>query len=403
MNKRIYLLLAALLSVLLFNAPASLGQNCTPLAAGCPSTDLSNAYLNSSNPNTITYDNMVSFFHSTIVRQANGKVYAWGQGIKRDSTDALVPQEINSANYPCLTGSVLRFTGASNGGVAQVVVLTTNGLFTWGARGNVLNSSLAAGGSCQKLTIGGKTDGLPAGVTASDVKMMYATFRMLTIVTCGGDVYTLGNASAAADAANYGDGSTVVANTVWHRVKTGTGPSDFLTGIVAVRGGAGSTSGSNQTLTSGAFMALKSDGTVWTWGRTSYLGDGSAATSRSYATQMTLPQEGGAPITPKTIMVKGGNNIINYYILSTAGGVYGLGDNTAGQLGNFNKTASNSWVRTQKSATAGDFLTDVKWISINQRDATLYGAVNAITANGTLYAWGDNSTRMLGGALPTPS
>ena len=37
-----------------------------------------NSYLNSVNPNTIEYDNLLSNFHSTVVREANGDVKTWG-------------------------------------------------------------------------------------------------------------------------------------------------------------------------------------------------------------------------------------------------------------------------------------------------------------------------------------
>ncbi|WP_124640796.1 hypothetical protein [Amniculibacterium aquaticum] len=38
----------------------------------------SNSYLNSVDPNTIEYDNLLSNFHSSLVREANGDVLTWG-------------------------------------------------------------------------------------------------------------------------------------------------------------------------------------------------------------------------------------------------------------------------------------------------------------------------------------
>ena len=50
-------------------------------AQNCVTGDCNpNTYLNSSDPNTIEYDNMVSVFHSTMVRESNGDVKVWGQG-----------------------------------------------------------------------------------------------------------------------------------------------------------------------------------------------------------------------------------------------------------------------------------------------------------------------------------
>ena len=40
-----------------------------------------NIYAYSLDPNTIEYDNMISVFHSSMIREADGTVKVWGQGV----------------------------------------------------------------------------------------------------------------------------------------------------------------------------------------------------------------------------------------------------------------------------------------------------------------------------------
>ncbi|MBO6200508.1 MAG: hypothetical protein J6N74_02680 [Chryseobacterium sp.] len=64
----------------------------------------------------------------------------------------------------------------------------------------------------------------------------------------------------------------------------------------------------------------------------------------------------------------------------------------------------------QKSATAGDYLTNVVWISPNEHDQINYGSttlymmssINVLTTNGRLWAWGVNDGQMLGGTGNNP-
>ncbi|RQO29862.1 hypothetical protein DBR32_14885 [Taibaiella sp. KBW10] len=357
---------------------------CVAPSVGCSGNDRANSFINSSTPNTIEYDNVVSLFHSTFARQADGRVLVWGEKIGSGGANILSPQEINASNYSGLSGEILKFAGGSQINTnSQHFVLTTNGLYFWGTD----HWGIGTGTSFQKLTIDGVANGLPAGVNPADVKMLFGTHRMLGLVTCSGEAYTLVAATNAATSAAYGDGTTTynaVNNKVWHRVKTSAAAD--LTDVVALRG-----NGQQN------FMALTSTGMVYTWGSGTYLGDASASTTRVYATSMDLP----AGISPKMIGMNTGGTAAtsSYYLLATNGNLYALGNNAQRQLGNFGTGTETSWVQVQKSATAGDYLTDVVWFSPNEHDfGGTYAAVNAITADTALYAWGSNSRQMLGGS-----
>ena len=341
-----------------------------------------NTFLNTTNPNTIEYDNMVSNFHSTRMRDAStGAVMVWGDKMASNgSGDQVNPTEVNSANFIGLSGKILKFAGGSNGSEeSQTVILTTTGLFAWGTEGTLISGGLTSTIAFQSLNVGTfgvsggatKADGLPAGVSPTDVKMLFGSYQTLALTTCSGEVWVL-----AINGNTYGDNATdnTANDALWHRVRTNA--STTLDDVVAIRG------------ESTTLMALTATGQVYTWGLNTRLGEGSAALNRVFATQMTLP----ASVTPKMIGASGGT----YYILGTNGNVYAMGSGIFRQLGNFTNSNSNTWVRVRKSATVGDFLTNVVWISPNEHDPN-YPAINVLTADGRLWAWGSNETRMLGG------
>lgn len=382
MNKNLtqMLLAGGLLMVFAYSGTDVIAQSCTPPPVGCTGTDFSNSFLNSTVPATIEYDNVVSTFHSTMARQSDGTVLVWGELMGSDGTsNILTAQELNSTNYTALTGQVLKFTGASADiNTSQFAVLTTTGLFVWGhgTLGSLVPTGVKNTASFQKIGVGGKADGLPPGVSPTDVKMLFGTFRALVITTCDGNVWVLSSTPQ-----HYGDGSVSTSN-LWHRVRTNETGNPFLTNVVATRG------------SRGFLMALRADGTVWTWGATTFLGNGTAATSRFYATQMDLP----AGITVKQIGGFGNATAVSYYLLSTAGHVYALGHNQKRGLGDFTTDDRTSWIRVQQSATTGDYLSNVAWISPSEHDgsSSIDAAINALTQGGTLWAWGAESSYRLG-------
>ncbi len=357
--------------------------------AGCNG----NTYVKSSDPNTIEYDNLISTFHSSMLKEASGRVLIWGEYAAANGTDnVLSPTEINSTNYPRLTGTILRYAGGSAGGDgAQFIVLTTDGLFIWGNLNTVVTNSITNRTAFRKVRIRtagesvAKEDGLPEGVSPGDVKMMFGTRSTLAITTCDGQAWVLsmfGNKN--------GDGSaqSAVNNSLWHRVKTGNGANDYLTDVVAVRG------------TRMGLIALTSTGKLYTWGSGTYLGDNSGAASRTYATEMTLPSDWPAGARPKMIGMTTNNSSTpnTYYLLASDGTLYSLGNNRYRELGDFTVNDSRSWIRVKKSPTEN--MTDIAWISPSEHDS-YYSAINALTTDGKLYSWGTNDRGMLGGGGAT--
>ncbi len=350
-----------------------------------------NTYINSSDPNTIEYDNMISVYHATLIKEVSGKVKIWGDHASPDgNTPILEPTEVNSANGYNYQGSILKLAAGSRSWYGQFVILTTEGLYSWGVLQNLLHNDLtSSSASFRKVNptatanvAGTNAYSLPMGVEPLDVKMMFGSHETLAIVTHSEDTYVL-----TFNSLQYGDDYTGSnGNKIWHQVNVsnnsnGSSNNGKLRKIVAVRGN------------SHAFMALTNKGKVYTWGENTYLGDGSARANRKFATEMTLP----SGVTPKMIGMTGNENG-SYYILSTTGVVYALGKNNQKQLGDFTTTDRTSWVRVKKSSATNDYLPTIAWLSPNEHDA-YNSAVNALTPSGKLWSWGSNSGNMIGGAV----
>ncbi|RZM26684.1 MAG: hypothetical protein EOO88_16115, partial [Pedobacter sp.] len=403
------------------NCASSTDAQCFSPVVGCSTTDLSNYGLNSnSNAATLEYDNFVSSFHQTAIRTNDGSFQIWGQGVANDGTaDVLSPLTINSNNYPALTGTVLKVALGSNskyypsGSIvstvptvnAQAIILTTTGLFAVGKEDGVIDNALTTSNTLQKLsiatsggTLGAQADGLPEGIDAGDVKMLFASEGVVALTTCDGNVFVLANLGLTGSGRDYsalrGTGSTNAGNAQqWYKVTTSETGNPVLSNVVACRG--------NGT----SLIALKGDGTLWTWGSITYLGNNTAAAIRTRATQMTLPA--GATIkmfgaTSRFITRTFNTNTLanSYFLLDTTGNLYSLGDNGFRTLGDWTTNERTSWVQARYTSASGAFMNDIKWISPNEHDVQ-YCGINVINSAGELYAWGQDNSSMLGTSAAT--
>lgn len=336
-----------------------------------------NTFLQSDDPNTIEYDNMISTFHSTMVREASGKVLIWGEKASTKNLNVLSPLEINSNNFSKLKGDILKFSASSNHlDQREYTILTTEGLYRWGYTkiGSKINLNPFDRVKIGTYGVNGlKADGLPKGVSPKDVKMLFGTHKTLAITTNSGEAWVLSSLGKI-----NGDGTQVnLNNPVWHRVKTGKGKDDFLTNVVAIRG-------SSHTL-----MALTRKGKIYTWGEKCYLGDGTPKLNKLYATEMKLPTDWPAVARPKMI----GMSVNTYYLLASDGTLYSLGNNKQKQIGDFTSIEDRTtWVHVKKSP--GENMTNITWISPQEHDY-LYSAINVLTSDGKLYSWGANDGHML--------
>lgn len=344
---------------------------------GCAGTDYNNFGYNSYNdPASIEYDNYVSGYHQTVARTFSGEFMIWGHHIAGDGVShVLSPIPLDGTTYPGLTGKVIKASIGSYGySNQQTIILTTTGLFAMGMPGIVLSKNIKNTNPLSKLTIKGNATGLPSGINPDDVKMLFVTNGTIAITTCAGDVWVLSQTSDMRGSGSGGDSET------WYRVRTNTsGTPKYLTDVVAVRGSFRS------------LIALKRDGTIWTWGTHTYLGDGSSSQKLKVATQMTAPKTG--PI--KMIGSTSDKNYSSLFVLYEDGNLYSLGHNAFQQLGDWTTTERTSWVQPRYNSSSGPKMNNIRWISPMEHDRK-YPAINVINEDMMLYNWGDEQGHFLG-------
>lgn len=388
MNRILYL-------VLFFVFGQSLMAN---VQAQCISGCNDNAFVWSHDATTLEYDNMISTFHSTILKEVDGTVKVWGEGAAAIRTGdnhlgtptVVKPSTTAKVNYN-YEGEILKIAAGSRKASSNVqfIILTTEGLYAWGKAGIVLssNSNVKSSDDFGKVRLG-----LPTGVKPEDVKMMFGSYQTLAIVTCTGEAWVLSQTGKKGGDKN-GNNSFSDSPTSWVRVRTSANGNPFLTGVIAMRGSAD------------ALMALTDRGEVYTWGTGAYLGDNSTAAPLGYATKMTLPP-GVSGLTGdngiKMIgMTSSGSSKNSYYLLTKKGDLYSLGKNDKRQLGDFTTNDSKEWVRV-KGANKNTNMPEIVWFSSNEHDADGKATVSAITKQDwKLWSWGDNDYNMIGAGAST--
>ena len=204
---------------------------------------------------------------------------------------------------------------------------------------------------------GGRSDGRAklSGITAvagGDAHSI-ALMNDGTVWTWGWNVY-----------GQLGDGTTT--NSLAPVQVKGPGGSGQLNGIMAVAGGMHHT------------IALKNDGTVWTWGLNALgqLGDGTTTDS---PTPVQVVGPGGSGFLTGVIAIAGGYG--HTVALKSDGTVWSWGFNQYGQLGDNTTTSSSMPVQVVGPGGSG-FLSAIKAIACGESHSI------ALMNDGIVWAWG---------------
>jgi len=129
-----------------------------------------------------------------------------------------------------------------------------------------------------------------------------------------------------------------------------------------------------------SFIALKNDGTVWTWGKNSV-----TPVQISSPTFVTATAVGLTPVQVYGLDVTAiATGVVHYVLLTTDGTAWALGENIYGQLGDGTTTASYT------TPVQVSDLTDVVAIAVGSNHSI------ALKIDGTIWTWGDNSSGQLG-------
>ncbi len=278
-------------------------------------------------------------YHSLAV-DSSGTVWAWGD----NSYGQLGTGDTTGATSPVKAGAPAA-TAVAAGLVSSAALTRTGTVSTWGDNSY---GQLGDGTTARRTS--------PVAVTGLDgvTQIAAGNYHMLAVRSDGTVVaWGLNNAG------QLGDGTTTSSTTP----VTVAG----LTDVVQVA--AGGLPGY-----AGHSVALKSDGTVWTWGygKSGQLGLGSATSTP------TPTEVGGLPQV--TQVAAAGDNT---YAVGKDGSVWAWGDNGYGQMGNPGAR------HTQTSPIQVD-LTGVTSVAAGGTHAL------ALTGDGTAWGWGNNNTGQLG-------
>jgi len=138
-------------------------------------------------------------------------------------------------------------------------------------------------------------------------------------------------------------------------------------------------------------VALKGDGTVWTWGQNIYGQLGYGLTGGRTTPVQVKGLDGVGYLTGIQAVSAGDSHTV---ALKTDGTVWAWGQNHMGQLGDGTETDSTTPVQVVGPGGSG-VLTDVRYIEAG------YSYTVVIKTDDTVWAWGDNSSGQLGDGTNT--
>ena len=280
------------------------------------------------------------FARSAAAPLAGGKLFAWGRNNQRQLGQA----NTTNRSSPVQVGSATTWTQASGGGYHATGIVNGE-LETWG------DNSL---GQIGIGTSGGNTT-YPSGLNRANTAFVNAGRFNTRIITTTGQLWSWGQNTYGAlglgNTTNYSSPKQVGSLTNWAKI-------DAL----------GSFGG----------MAIKTDGTLWTWGR-NYNGCLGLGNTTNYSS----PKQVGAGTTWASIPSYGGRSRWAGAAIKTDGTLWTWGGGSYGTLGHGNTTSYSS----PKQVGAG-----TTWAKI----ANFYTGFLAVKTDGTLWAWGGNGYGQLG-------
>jgi alpha-tubulin suppressor-like RCC1 family protein len=330
----------------------------------------------------------------------NNQLYSWGNGY----SGQLGQGGTGSAAYrssPVQVGSLQTWATVSTssyGGAAAGGILTTGQLYMWGGNGD--------GGLGLNDTASPRTTPTPVGNLLNWAKLRVSDNHCVSIKT-DGTLWTWGANSQGQlgqnDTVKRSSPVQVGALTTWAQAVTmylsvlaiktdgtlwswgwnnngqlGLGDTAPRSSPVQVGALTNWSKLNSSSSTYSAAAAIKTDGTLWTWGRnnTGQLGHGNT-------TNYSSPKQVGALTTWSSVSIAGNASVVSTSAVKTDGTLWTWGSGLDGALGRGNTTSYSSpqqlGALTNWSKTNGGLL-----------------CMSAVKTDGTLWAWGANSAGQLG-------
>ena len=287
-------------------------------------------------------------FGHTVALKADGSVVAWGRNDMGQLGDGTTTERLRPVPVPGLSGIVA--IAAEDG--STVAMKNDGGVWAWGHNAD---GQLGEGTTNNRAT--------PAPVPGlSEVLAIAAGQHHTVALKRDQTVWAWGNNSYG----QLGDGTRRNNRLVPVQVRMADGSP--------LRGVMGITAGNKHT------VALKSDGSVWTWGR-----EGPSSAS-DRLTPMPVKVADGSPLSGVIAIAAEAYHTV---ALKADGTVWGWGDRERGALGS-GDSSGNRLVPVQAKLPDGSPLSGITAIAAG------YSHSLARKDDGTLWAWGHNSDGQLG-------
>jgi alpha-tubulin suppressor-like RCC1 family protein len=287
------------------------------------------------------------YYHSLVLK-ADGTVWAWGKGGYGQLGNGTFSGYSTS---PVQVSGITGASGVAAGAFHSVAVMSNGSVETWGYN----NSGQLGNGTTTNSNTPVQVTGL------NNVTMVAAGAYHSLALKADGTVWSWG----ANDAGQLGNGTTSASLTPVQVMN--------LSNVTALAAGTGSSS-----------YALRSDGTMWAWGENGFgqLGNTSAGRKATQPVQVAISN-----------VTSIGAGSTWAFAIKADGTAWSWGDNNYGQLGSTACTSKTCSVPVQVSN-----LSNVVYVTSGSGAFSL-----AARADGTAWAWGQNTWGQLGNGTMTPS
>ena len=314
----------------------------------------------------------------TVALKSDGTVRGWGGNYSGELGDGTNTDRSQPVRAEISSGAALANVSAvAAGRNGYTVALRADGtVWAWGR--NIFG----------QLGDGTNTDRsrpiqveIFSGVAFSNVVAVSAGGEHTVALRADGTVWTWGNSTAGLFAGGVDRNSTGNNRPVQVRLSSG----GAFSNMIAVAAGEYHT------------VALRADGTVWTWGYNfdGQLGDGTT-TSSAWPIQVVAPS--GTGHLSNVIAVAAGG-IGNTVALRADGTVWAWGRNSDGQLGDGTRTNRTRPVQVLAPSSDTGYLSNIIAIAAGSNNHTV-----ALREDGTVWAWGSNmSSKLVGYGTMTNS
>ncbi|MEY4521442.1 MAG: hypothetical protein RIT10_627, partial [Bacteroidota bacterium] len=309
-----------------------------------------------------------SAFHGTLLRSKSGKYYVVGQYASATGTDITIPTLVTPANGYNYTGEVIDM--AAVGSNSSYALATTEGIWVWG----YLNTNFVLPGTTNTAASAFQKVSLPSEIDPKNIKSISVSTNNFMILLNDGTVYAYGKSNAPLNGAGL-----TTATAAFTKVLIAANTP--LTNIAQI-----------EATSNGSFAADVTNNKLYTWGTNVYLGNGSAFSTKNYATEMTNPVPSGFGIAMIDATY---STSMTYLVLGSNKKVYSMGSGAAGILGQNSTTDLTSWTNVKGKDGVG-VLENVEYLSA-QNSTDGFPSASVILNTAQPLSWGDaGGANMLG-------